>query len=101
MLTLERRIVADLTESSDPDLRRAVDEWVDGALREMSDVLRFGVAAESVVFTVWAAITRPADLHGLLRWLDHAPVSVLRSYPKLFRSLTLFGELELGPQGAR
>lgn len=101
MLKLERRVVADLTESADPQLRQVVEEWVDGTLREMSDVLRLGVAAESVLFTVWATLARPRDLHGLLGWLDRSPVSLLRSYPRLFRSLVLFGELELGPQGAR
>ena len=101
MLPLERRIVADLTESADPELRRAVEQWVEGTLADMADVLRLGVAIESALFGLWAALTRPADLHGLLGWLERSPVSVLRSYPKLFRSLVLFGELELGPQGTR
>jgi hypothetical protein len=61
----------------------------------MSDVLRLGVMAESVVFSAWAAVARPADLHALLGWLDRSPVSLLRSYPRLFRSLVLFGEIEL------
>jgi len=101
MLKLERRVVADLTTSADPQLRQDVERWVDGTLQEMSEVLRIGVAAESVLFSAWAAIVRPRDLHGLLMWLDRSPISLLRSYPRLFRSLVLFGELELGPQGAR
>jgi len=101
MLKLERRVVADLTTSADPQLRQDVERWVDGTLQEMSEVLRIGVAAESVLFSAWAALVRPRDLHGLLRWLDRSPISLLRSYPRLFRSLVLFGELELGPQGAR
>jgi len=101
MLPLERRVVADLVQSTDPQLRREVERWVDGTLEEMPEVLRLGVAAESVLFTAWAAMARPTDLHGLLAWLDRSPVSLLRSYPRLFRSLVLFGELELGPQGAR
>lgn len=101
MLKLERRVVADLTESGDPELRRAVEQWVDGTLRAMSDVLRLGVAAESVLFSAWMLVARPQDVHGLLAWLERSPVSLLRSYPRLFRSLVLFGELELGPQGAR
>ncbi len=101
MLSLERRVVADLTQSTDPQLRREVDRWVDGTLREMSEVLRLGVGLESVLFSAWAALARPHDLHGLLTWLERSPVSLLRSYPRLFRSLVLFGELELGPQGAR
>ena len=101
MLKLERRVVADLTESADPELRQAVERWVDGTLREMSDVLRLGVAAETVLFSAWVAVARPRDVNGLLGWLDRSPISLLRSYPRLFRSLVLFGELELGPQGAR
>ncbi len=101
MLTLERRVVADLTQSTDPDLRREVERWVDGTLGEMSEVLRLGVVVESLVFSAWIGLTRPHDTHGLLAWLDRSPVSLLRSYPRLFRSLVLFGELELGPQGSR
>ena len=95
MLPLERRVVADLTTTGDPELRRRVEAWVEGTLREMSDVLRLGVAAESAVFTLWAAVRRPDDTRGLLAWLDASPVSLLRAYPRLFRSLVLFGELEL------
>ena len=101
MLQIERQIVGHLTESSDPQLRRAVEEWVDGTLREMAEPLRLGVLVESVVFSVWAAVARSADVGALLRWLEGSPVSLLRSYPKLFRSLVRFGELELGPEGAR
>jgi len=95
MLPIERRVVADLTQSTDPALRQRVHDWVDGTLQDMSDVLRLGVAAESVLFTVWVGLRRPRDLHGLLAWLDRSPISLLRSYPRLFRSLVLFGELEL------
>lgn len=95
MLPLERRVVADLVTTTDPELHARVEEWVDGTLRDMSDLLRLGVAAESVLFSAWVALRRPDDLHGLLRWLDRSPVSLLRSYPRLFRSLVLFGELEL------
>ncbi len=101
MLSLERRVVADLTQSTDPHLRQEVERWVDGTLAEMSEVLRLGVMVESALFSAWAGLARPSDLHGLLGWLDRSPVSLLRSYPRLFRSLVLFGELELGPQGAR
>lgn len=95
MLTLERRIVSDLTTTDDLALRAEVERWVDGTLADMSDVLRLGVILESVLFTAWAAVRRPDDLHGLLAWLDRSPISLLRSYPRLFRSLVLFGELEL------
>jgi hypothetical protein len=96
MLPLERRVVAELTTATDPVVRQQVAAWVDGSLGDMSDVLRLGVMAESVLFTVLVALRRPTDLHGLLEALDRSPVSLLRSYPRLFRSLVLFGELELG-----
>jgi hypothetical protein len=95
MLPIERRVVADLCTATDPELRRRVERWVDGTLGDMSDLLRLGVMAESLLFTLWAMVARPADLDGLLRWLDRSPISLLRSYPRLFRSLVLFGELEL------
>jgi hypothetical protein len=31
----------------------------------------------------------------MLSWLDRCPIALLRSYARLFRSLVLFGELEL------
>lgn len=96
MLPIERRLVADLTQSPDPALRQQVDAWVDGSLRDMADLLRVGVAAESLLFALCVALRRPRDLHGLLGWLDRSPVPLLRSYARLFRSLVLFGELELG-----
>ncbi len=95
MLMLERRIVAHLCTSSDPEVRREVERWVDGSLRDMAEVLRAGVILESLLFTVWVVIRRPEDLGPLLSWLDRNPISLLRSYPRLFRSLVLFGELEL------
>jgi hypothetical protein len=95
MLKLERRVVADLITSPDGELRQRVEAWVDGTLRDMSDVLRLGVAAESALFSAWVALRRPPDTLALLGWLERSPVSLLRSYPRLFRSLVLFGELEL------
>src|SRR5688572_866694 len=95
MLSLERRVVADLTETTDPEVRAAVAAWVERALDDMPDALRLGVRGESLLFTMWATLARPADLRGLLRWLDESPIGLLRSYPRLFRSLVLFGELEL------
>lgn len=100
MLPFERRVVADLCTASDLELRQRVERWVDGTLSDMSDLLRLGVVAESLLFTLWAMVARPADLHGLLRWLDRSPISLLRSYPRLFRSLVLFGELELAEDAA-
>lgn len=95
MLPFERRVVAELTLSADPALRTQVEAWVGGTLDDMSDVLRLGVMAESLALTAWVWVRRPASLESLLSWLDRSPISVVRSYPRLFRSLVTFGELEL------
>jgi len=87
--------VGELTTATDAETRRAVERWVDGTLADMGEVLRLGVVLESLVFSLWVLVRRPRDLQGLLTWLDRSPVSVLRSYSRLFRSLVLFGELEL------
>jgi hypothetical protein len=101
MLLLERRIVSTLTTSSDPAVRAEVAGWVERSLAGMPDGLRLGVRLESWLFTIWATLTRPADLHGLLAWLEHSPVGLLQAYPRLFRSLVRFGELELEPPSVR
>lgn len=95
MLTFERRVVAELTTATDPATRREVERWVEGTLGDMGEVLRLGVLLESLAFSLWVLARRPRDLQGLLAWLDRNPVSILRSYARLFRSLVLFGELEL------
>lgn len=95
MLTFERRVVAELTTATDPATRREVERWVEGTLGDMGEVLRLGVLLESLAFSLWVLARRPQDLQGLLAWLDRNPVSILRSYSRLFRSLVLFGELEL------
>jgi hypothetical protein len=93
MLAFERRVVAALTDATAPRDRAAVDEWVGGVLADMPEPLRAGVLAESVLL---AAVARLApDVGGLLDRLDRSPIGVLRQYPRLFRSLVLFGELEL------
>lgn len=94
-MMLERRVVAELTTSSDPALRGQVERWVEGSLDDMAEVLRLGVILESLMFSIWVAVRRPPDLQGLLGWLDVSPIPLLRSYARLFRSLVLFGELEL------
>ena len=101
MLMLERRVVSELTTTDDPALRARIAQWVNGSLRDMSDVLRLGVVLETLLLTVWVTVRRPAELHGLLGWLDRCPIALLRSYTRLFRSLVLFGELELSSLGDR
>jgi hypothetical protein len=62
----------------------------------MPDVLRAGVAVQSAVF---AGVSRvlPGGARDVLALLDRSPIGLLRQYPRLFRSLVLFGELELAP----
>jgi len=97
MLPLERRIVSTLTISPDPAVRAEVEGWVERSLDGMPDGLRLGVLLESWLFTMWAKVARPGDLHGLLAWLERSPMGLLQAYPRLFRSLVRFGELELEP----
>jgi hypothetical protein len=78
-------------------VRAEVEGWVERSLDGMPDGLRLGVLLESWLFTMWATVARPGDLHGLLAWLERSPVGLLQAYPRLFRSLVRFGELELEP----
>jgi hypothetical protein len=94
MLAFERAVVDALIDSDDPDTRTAVTSWVDSSLRELPEVVRLGVLAESVGFGMLARVIRggPAALVPLL---ERSPIGLVRQYPRLFRSLVLFGELEL------
>ena len=85
----------------DAKTRAAVEEYVDRTLQEMPEYLRFGVAAESVVF---GAHSRFEDARGrldrerMLRRLDRWKASSLdpiRQYVRLLESLVLFAENEL------
>ena len=96
MLAFERKVVAGLTASTDPQLRGAVERWVDGTLRDMPEFLRLGVMAESVLFGLIASALR-RDAPALVATLDASPVGLVRQYVRLFRSLVLFAELELEP----
>jgi hypothetical protein len=94
MLAFERRVVDALIETGDPAGRARVHAWVDASLREMPELLRFGVVAESVAFGVLAHAWR-GSLEQLLASLERNPIGLVRSYVRLFRSLVLYGELEL------
>jgi hypothetical protein len=99
MLASERRVVDALIASDDPRTRAVVTEWVDGSLHEMPQVLRAGVVAQSLGFALLARVV-PGGTAAALDLLDRSPVGLLRQYPRLFRSLVLFGELELAPHEA-
>ena len=94
MLGFERDVVAAMTQTSDAALRARVEIWVADVLADMPDHLRLGVLAESLLFAAYARARR-TGVAPLLGSLDHSRIGLLRQYPRLFRSLVLFGELEL------
>ena len=94
MLAFERRVVGALLPAADPSRRAQVEHWVGDVLADMPEPLRAGVMAESLLFGAAARVLR-TDPAALLERLDRAPIGVLRQYPRLFRSLVLFGDLEL------
>ena len=99
MLSFERRLVTSLVEDASASERAAVVGYVDGALGALPDLLRLGVAAESVAFSAWSAtrrvVTRRPQSGGeLLDRLERSPIGLVRQYPRLLRSLALFAEYE-------
>jgi hypothetical protein len=100
MLGFERRVVQALVEHDEPRHRARVEAWVDGSLADMPEVLRAGVLAESIAFGTWARLSR-RPVPELLASLERNPIGLVRQYPRLFRSLVLFADLELGAPSAR
>ena len=95
MLGFERKVVDALSTTTDPEARAAVVAWVDGSLRVMPEVLRFGVAVGSLVLGSWAAVAH-LDGDRLIGALERSPLPPVRQHLRLLRSLVLFGDLELG-----
>jgi hypothetical protein len=101
MLWFEREVVGALVTSEDGGVRSSVEAFVDGALRDMPEALRAGVAGESVLLGAVAKVMGgrgglDADgLNRLLDGLDGIPVPLLGQYPRLLRSLVLMAENEL------
>jgi hypothetical protein len=109
MLWFEREVVGALTESPDQPLRSSVESFVDGSLRDMPEHLRAGVIGESVLLGGYVAGLRklgrlPADdagaLVGKLDAWELSRIGVLRSYVRMMKSLVVFAENELAPEGA-
>ena len=101
MLWFEREVVGALVESPDPRVRSAVESFVDGSLRDMPEPIRAGVAAESVLLGAYGAVLarrgrldRATLLSRLDAW-ETAPISFLRQWVRMMRSLVLFAENEL------
>lgn len=96
MLEFERRVTATLMTIDDPGTRTEVERFVSGSLGDMPEHLRAGVLVQSVAFGVWArARPRSATSH-FVSTLEASRVPLLRQYVRLFRSLVLFAEQELG-----
>jgi hypothetical protein len=97
VLAFERQVVASLTERVDPRRRAAVAAWVEGCLDDMPEHLRAGVGAQSMMLGAVARVAhRPTS--SLVDALDRSPITLLRQYPRLFRSLVLFAEHELADE---
>lgn len=94
MLGFEREVVASLLTVSDPDVRAGVESWVEGSLRTMPEVVRLGVAVQSVVFgVVFGLLRMPAG--RAIALLERSPLMPMRQYVRALRSLVLFAEQEL------
>jgi len=109
MLWFEREVVGALTESPDQPLRSSVESFVDGSLRDMPEHLRAGVIGESVLLGGYVAGLRKLgrlpehDPGALVEQLDAwetSRIGVLRSYVRMMKSLVVFAENELAPEGA-
>ena len=94
MLDFERELVAALSSSSEPRLRPGIAAFVEGSLDDMPEFLRLGVLVESVAFAAFAEVRR-GSIAGLVEALESSPISLIRQYVRLFRSLVLFAEQEL------
>jgi hypothetical protein len=100
MLGFERHVVDALTSGDDPRVRGQVAQWVEDVLSDMPEHLRLGVMAESVAFGALSRVSGRSP-GALLDVLDRSPIGLLRQYPRLFRSLVLYAELELTPGSTR
>ncbi len=94
MLRIEREVVHALLDTGDPAHRARVEDWVSGSLDDMSELLRLGVLAESLLVAAWHRV-RGTALPDVLDAMERSPIGLLQQYPRLFRSLVLFGDLEL------
>ncbi|MGZ6965220.1 MAG: hypothetical protein ACXVKA_13515 [Acidimicrobiia bacterium] len=103
MLWLERQVVETLAGNVDPAHRVAIDGYVDGVLRAMPELLRLGVAGESVVLGtgVWLGRrlgSRRSFTDRIESW-EHSRIGPIRQYVRLLSSLVIFGREELIPDG--
>jgi hypothetical protein len=98
MLPYERRVVDALLSSDDPARRQAVADHAAAALAAMPEVIRGGIAGETVLLSAWSAARRrgraivPVDE---LAWLEGHPIGLVRQWVRALRSLVLFAEQEM------
>jgi hypothetical protein len=95
VLRVERDAVRALLGTDDVDHRARVEAWVEGSLSDMPELLRAGVLAESLLVAAWRRAQPSRDLRAILETMERSPIGLLQQYPRLFRSLVLFGDLEL------
>jgi hypothetical protein len=107
MLRFEREVVTALGSAPDQPTRSAVEAFVDGSLRAMSEPARLGILVETVLLGSYIkllAVTGqpggPDDLRARLARWETGRVGVVRLYVRLFRSLVLLSENELAEQAA-
>jgi hypothetical protein len=92
MLSFERRVVAALGSRPEDG---AVEAFVDGSLRAMPEILRFGLWGESLALSMLDAVLPAHSLADRLDRWEESRISFLRQYVHAFRSLVLFAENEL------
>ena len=97
MLRVERDVTRALLGDADETHVEAVESWVEGSLDDMSELLRLGVLAESLLVAAWRRLRPSTPLLAVLESMERSPIGLLQQYPRLFRSLVLFGDLELAP----
>jgi hypothetical protein len=98
VLGFEKKVVATLVTTKDPERRAEVEAFVDGTLRSMPEHLRAGIAAESVLLGTWDRARRRGRGGAVdLAALDGSRIDVVRQYVRLLRGLVLFAESELEP----
>lgn len=97
-----------LLTDRDAAVRTRAEAFVDSSLRSMPEHLRAGVLVESVALSAATALlrsvtgrTQEAAVTAVLDRLARSGVSVLRQYPRLFRSLTVFAECEAATDAVR
>lgn len=86
-----------LLGDADADHMTRVESWVAGSLDDMPELLRLGVVAESVLVAAWRSMRPSRPLTDILRSMEGSPIGLFQQYPRLFRSLVLFGDLESAP----